>query len=44
VKANQADFAVRTLCETLGVSTSGFYDWLNRALSPRAQDNLVLSE
>jgi putative transposase len=41
--ANQADFAVRTLCETLGVSTSGFDDWLNRALSPRAQANLVLS-
>jgi hypothetical protein len=34
--ANQADFAVRTLCETLGVSTSGFYDWLNRALIPFA--------
>jgi putative transposase len=30
VKANQAELPVRSQCETLKVSTSGYYDWLDR--------------
>ena len=44
VKANQAELPVRALCETLKVSTSGYYDWRDRPLSKRAQANMVLSE
>jgi putative transposase len=28
----------------IGISTSGFYEWQGRALSPRAQANVLLSE
>ena len=44
MKANQADLPVRALCETLKVSTSGYYDWRDRALSKQAQANIELSE
>ena len=42
MKANQADIPVRALCKTLRVSHSGFYDWLERAPSARAQANADL--
>ena len=44
MKANQAKLPVRVLCETLKVSTSGYYDWRDRPLNQRGQDNVVLSE
>ena len=44
MKANQADLPVRALCETLKISTSGYYDWCNRPASKRAQANTALSE
>lgn len=44
MNAYQADFPVRTMCKVLGVSSSGFYDWLARAPSRRAMANAVLSE
>ena len=44
MKANQAELPVRALCETLKVSTSGYYDWRDRPLSQRRQANTVLSE
>jgi len=44
VNANQAELSVRALCETLKVSTSGYYDWRGRPLSKRAQASMVLSE
>ena len=42
MKANQADFPVRSLCKVLCVSHSGFYDWLDRPAGARAQSNAVL--
>ena len=36
MKANQADLPVRAVCQTLRVSHSGYYDWLERAPSARA--------
>ena len=44
MKANQAELPVRALCETLKVSTSGYYDWRDRPASKRGQANSVLSE
>ena len=44
MNANQAAFPVRKMCRVLGVSHSGFYDWLRRAPSPRAMHDIVLSE
>ena len=44
VNANQADLPVRTMCQVLEVSHSGFYDWLKRAPSQRAMHDAVLSE
>ena len=42
MKANQAELPVRCQCEVLGVSTSGYYDWLDRSPSQRAQANVNL--
>ena len=42
MKANQAELPVRSQCEALRVSTSGYYDWLGRAPSARAQANATL--
>lgn len=44
MKANQADFPVSVMCRVLGVSTSGYYGWLNRSPSSRAQSNSELSD
>lgn len=44
MKANQAELPVRVMCKTLGVSHSGYYDWLDRPACARAQANAVLLE
>ena len=44
MRANQAVYAVRTLCRVLGVSTSGYYAWSDRPPSARARENAELLE
>jgi len=44
VNANQADAKVATMCRVLGLSTSSYYDWLDRAPSARSIDDAVLVE
>jgi putative transposase len=44
VKTIQADFPVRTACRVLRISPSGYYDWLNRSPSRRAQANAELTQ
>ncbi|MCW5608102.1 MAG: hypothetical protein KIT26_08605 [Nitrosomonas sp.] len=44
IKADQAQFPARALCETLGVSHSGFYDWIKRPPSLRIISNHRLTE
>ena len=39
VRANQAEFSVRMMCEVLGVSPSGYYAWKHRPPSARVVDN-----
>jgi len=39
VKDNCSAHSIRQLCSALDVSTSGYYDWCDRAKSPRAQEN-----
>ena len=42
MKANRAAWKVATMCRVLGVSTSGFYTWLERAPSARTQSDARL--
>jgi putative transposase len=43
MKANQADFAVCTMCSVLGVARSGYYAWLRHPVSNRAREDLALT-
>ena len=44
MNANQANSSVQTMCRVLGVSASGYYDWLQRSPSARAIEDGVLVE
>ena len=42
MQAKQADLPIRTMARVLGVSSSGYHDWLNRRPSARDQANAEL--
>ena len=42
MRANQADYPVKVLCSVIGVSRSGYYDWLQRPPSARAKRDTEL--
>jgi len=44
VKANRACYPITTMCSVLDVSRGGYYAWLGRAPSARAQANAALLE
>ena len=44
MQANQVDLPMRTMCKTLKVSPSGYYDWLGRKPCARAVANAALTE
>jgi len=44
VRANQTLYPIRMMCRVLGVSPSGYYDWLDRPPSARAKADAILLE
>lgn len=44
MRANQAVFRVAAMCRMLGVSSSGYYAWLNREPSARERQDMVLTK
>lgn len=43
IKENRDLYSVKMMCRMLSISANGYYDWLNRPQSLRAQDNAVLA-
>ncbi len=43
MRANRALFPIAAMSRVLGVSTSGYYDWLRRDPSPRARRDMELN-
>ena len=39
VEGCRGSFPIRMMCRSLKISPSGYYDWRERPLSARAQDN-----
>jgi len=44
IHRHRKEYKVTRLCEVLGVSSSGFYDWLDRPESNRSRENRQLTE
>lgn len=43
IKENRSKFEVRMMCKLLGVSTSGYYEWVQRQPSKRECENKALA-
>jgi putative transposase len=43
IDAEKANFPIRVLCEVMGVSRSGYYDWKTRAPSKRSRQDAALT-
>ena len=44
IKAHKAEFPLAAMCRALGLSTSGYYDWLNRPPSDHSRRDDELRE
>jgi transposase InsO family protein len=44
IRHNRKEYKIARMCEVLEVSTSGFYDWLDRPESHRSRENRELTE
>ena len=44
IREHSKQFPINLLCQVLGVSSSGYYDWLSRAPSKRDQENKLLDD
>ena len=44
MRARQAEFPISTMCDVLGVSTSGYYAWMHRGPSARDRRDEELTE
>ena len=42
IEAHRHQYCVRTMCRTLDVAPSGYYEWLKQPLSDRAKDDARL--
>jgi putative transposase len=42
IKAHGEEYDIKTMCDTLGVTRSGYYAWLHNPISNRAQEDALL--